>query len=423
MIRLNSGILVLLFAILIPATPPKIVVAETPYWPQFHGPKRNNLSTETGLLERWPNDGPKLLWTAHEIGQGFSTVSIVGDRIYTAGNIGDKTAVTAMDMHGRMLWQTDCGKAWAKPYGGARGTPTIDGDRLYYETPLGDVVCLDVRTGKKHWELNILKHFGSKNTTWGLAESVLVDNDRVICSPGGPQASLAALDKLTGELAWKAKSVGDLAGYASPILAEYQGLRLAITMTSRALIGVNADTGELLWRFEHVTFADENIITPIFHDGEIFISTIFKAGSVKLKVIVQGDKARVEELWRSDELDNQHGGVILVDGFLYGACRGKNKGNWVCLDWKTGRMQYAERGVGRGSLTYADGMLYILSERNQVALVKAVPDRHKVVSSFSIPDGGTGPTWAHPVVCGGRLYIRHGDRLFAYDIQKDRIGQ
>ena len=416
MIRSNIGLFVLLFTILI--TPPEIVLAETSYWPQFHGPKRNNLSTETGLLERWSDGGPKLLWTAHGIGQGFSTVSIVADRIYTAGNIDDKTVVTAMDMYGRMLWQTDCGKAWTKPYGGARGTPTIDGDRLYYETPLGDVVCLEIRTGKKLWEVNILERFGSKNTTWGLAESLLVDNDRVICLPGGPQVSLVAFDKLTGELAWKAKSTGDLAGYASPVLAVYQGLRMAITMTSRALIGVNADTGELLWRFEHVTYADENIITPIFHDGEIFISTMFNAGSVKLKVIVQGDKARVEELWRSDELDNQHGGVILVDGFLYGACRSKNKGGWVCLDWKTGQKQYAERGVGRGSLTYADGMLYILSERSKVALVKAVPDRHEVVSSFSIPAGGEGPTWAHPVICGGRLYIRHGDRLFAHDVRK-----
>ncbi len=392
--------------------------AEEPSWPQFHGPNRDNLSTETGLLDEWPEGGPPLAWTVSGIGQGYSTVSISSGRIYTAGNIDQKSVVTAMEPGGKILWQAVCGEAWLEPYGGTRGTPTIDGNRVYYETPLGDVVCLDAKTGEKIWGVNILKQFGGRNITWGLAESLLIDGDRVICSPGGPETAIVALDKRTGAVAWKSPSSGDLAGYASPILAEYQGLRMIITLTSKALIGVNADTGALLWRFEHETYADENIIRPIFHDGEVFISTMFDAGSVKLKVHVRDDEARVEEVWRSGDLDNQHGGVLLIDGYLYGASRRANNAGWICLDWKTGEKMYADRGIGRGSLTYADGMLYILNEQRTVALVKADPRRHEVVDSFKIPSEEEGPTWAHPVVCGGRLYIRHWDRLFVYDVSE-----
>jgi len=242
-----------------------------------------------------------------------------------------------------------------------------------------------------------------------------VDGERVICSPGGPKASLAALDKHTGNTVWTAPSIGERAGYASPVLVEHQGVRMIVTMTARSILGVEADTGRLLWRFEHVTHADENIIRPVVHAGEIFVSTIFEAGSLKLKISVDGGQMRAERVWRSDDLDNQHGGVILLDGYLYGASRSKNNGKWICLDWKTGRLMYAERGVGKGALTYADGMFYILNEQGAVALVKAVPTAHEVVSSFRIPPGGEGPTWAHPVVCGGRRSLRHSDRLFAYE--------
>lgn len=393
------------------------LAAEEPaYWPQFHGPNRDNLSTETGLLSRWPEEGPPLVWSAGGIGHGFSTVSIAAGWIYTAGNLDDQTVVSALNMEGKILWQAACGKAWTHPHGGTRGTPTIDGERIYYETPLGDVVCLEAGTGEKLWGLNILDRFESSNITWGLAESLLIDGDRVVCSPGGPKAALAALDKRTGEVVWTTPSVGELAGYASPVLVEHGGVRMIVTMTSRSILGVDADTGRQLWQFKHVTYADENIIRPIFHDGEVFVSTIFDAGSVKLKIRVEGDAMRAEEVWRSSDLDNQHGGVILVDGYLYGASRRQNGAKWICLDWKTGRMMYAERGVGRGSLTYADGMLYVLSDKGTAALVKASPTGHEVISSFEIPPGGEGPAWAHPVVCGGRLYLRHGDRLFAYDV-------
>jgi len=340
--------------------------------------------------------------------------------IYTAGNIDEDTVVTALDLKGQIRWQAKCGKAWSGDSPGTRGTPTLDGDRLYYETPHGDLVCLDAKTGDKVWGLNILKMFSSRNITWGLSESLVIDGDRVICLPGGPKVSVVALDKKTGQPAWTAPSAdGDLAGYATASVAQCQGLRMILTMTNRAFIAVSADSGDLLFRFPHKTEYDVNATTPIFHDGQVFITSGYgTTGSVMLKLKVDGKKAGVEKVWASRQLDNHHGGVVLVDGYLYGASHNFNRGKWICLDWKTGEKKYAERGVGKGSLTCAEGMLYLLSENRNVGMAKATPDGLKLVGQFRTPAGPEGPTWAHPVVCGGRLYIRHSDKLYAYSVKE-----
>jgi len=398
------------------ALPAALPAEDAPSWPQFHGPNRDNKSTETGLLKQWPEAGPRLLWTAKGLGHGFSSVSIAAGRIYTAGNIGDKTVVTALDLSGKTLWQTENGPAWTKDVAGSRSTPTIDGGRLYHKSPVGRLACLDAKTGRKIWDLNILERFGAKNITWALPESVLVDGDRVICCPGGPETAVVALEKNTGQLAWKSPSAGDAAGYSSARLAELGGLRMILTMTSRALIGVSAETGGLLWRFEHRTPYDENILTPVYHDGHVFISTR-TTGSVMLKIEVDGDKASVRPVWRSKQLDNQHGNTVLVHGYLYGSCYRANNAKWVCLEWKTGKMIYAERGVGRGSLTYADGMLYTYGQNGTMGLVRASPNTPQPLCSFRLPAQGQGPYWAHPVVCGRRLYLRHGEFLYCYDVQ------
>jgi outer membrane protein assembly factor BamB len=389
---------------------------KAPAWPQFHGPKRDNISTETDLLKRWPKGGPKLLWTAKGLGHGFSGVSIARGRIYTAGNDGNDTVVTALDADGQTQWRKTIGEAWKGSHPGTRATPTIDGDRLYYETPLGDLACLEAKTGRKLWGLNILREFNGKNIFWALSESVLIDGDRVICCPGGTEGGVVALDKKTGKVVWKCVT-GDQAGYASPILVERKGLRILITLTLKAMVGVNADTGKLLWRVEHLSYADENVLKPVYHDGEVFVSTV-KAGSAKWRIDVEDGSASVKELWRSKQMDNHHGGVVLLDGYLYGASCVYNGAKWICLDWRTGKMQYAERGVGKGSLTVAGGMLYLLGEGGWMGLVTPSPTAHTVVSYFKLPPGGEGRWWAHPVVCGGRLFLRHGEFLYAYDIRE-----
>lgn len=392
--------------------------ADSPFWPRFHGPNNDNISPATGLLKQWPEGGPKLLWSSKGMGEGYASVSLADGRIYTAGNRDGKTVATAMDLDGKILWQVPAGKAWEKEYPGTRSTPTIDGDRLYYESPIGDVVCLQAADGKEVWRVNILEEFEAKNITWALAESLLVDGDRVICCPGGAKASVAALDKATGKTVWAAKSTGDVAGYATPVLAEMQGLRMILTMNQKALIGVNADDGELLFRHPHETKYDINATSPVYRDGHVFITSGYGSGSEMLRLTVEGKKVSTEVVWQSKDLDNQHGGLVVLDGHIYGASHNAKGGRWICLAWKDGEQKYAERGVGRGTLTYADGMLYTLSENGKAGLVPATPEKHELVSSFKVPEGGSGPTWAHPVVIAGRLYIRHGDFLHALDVKK-----
>jgi len=336
--------------------------------------------------------------------------------IYTAGNVEKDTVITALDLDGNTLWQVKNGPAWTKEYPGTRATPTIDGDRLYHQSPLGQLVCLYAKTGMKIWGLNVLEKYGSKPPRWALSESLLIDGDRLIVCPGGPQTSMVALDKKNGTVLWQAPSTGELAGYASPILIEHRGLRIIITLTAKALIGVNAETGELLWHVPHESYADENVTMPIFHDGCVFASTL-KTGSVKWKINVENGKVSLEELWRTQEMDNHHGGVLLLDGHLYGNSTFRNRKLWVCLDWDTGQARFTEKGVGKGSLTYADGMLYTLSIDRVMGLARPKPTGLELVSSFTIPAGGKGKSWPHPVVCGGRLYLRHGEFLYAYDIE------
>lgn len=386
-------------------------------WPRFHGPNMDNLSTETGLLAQWPAGGPPLLWTARGIGFGYTTVAIDDGILYTAGNKDNKTLITALSLSGKILWQVPNGEAWKKSYPGTRGTPTLDGGRLYHESPVGDVICLDAGTGKKIWSVNIVKKYKSELPRWALAESLLILDGKVICCPGGGETCMAALDKQTGRVIWTAESIQQKAGYASPVPVTVDGLRIIVTLTAKAMIGVNARTGKRLWSVPHLSAYDENIMTPVIRDGCIFISTV-AGGSAKWRIHVEGQQARVEELWRSRELDNHHGGVILVGNALYGASCTFNKEKWICLDWESGAMRYADKGVGKGALTFAEGMLYTVSRRGKVGLVRATPEKHAIISTFDLPKGGEGNVWAHPVICGGRLYIRHGDLLHAFAIQK-----
>ena len=393
--------------------------AAGPDWPQFHGPRRDNKSTETGLLKRWPEGGPQLLWTAEGIGEGFSTVAVAGQRVYVTGNLRNGTVITALSLDGTAKWRVRNGPACRHEQPGARGTPTIDGGRLYHENADGDVACLDAETGKRHWTRNILREFRGRNIQWGLSESLLIDGNHVICTPGGEDAGIVALDKATGKTAWVCRETKDKPGYCSPIVFEHGGVRQIATLMARSAVGVDARTGKLLWSFRHVTPFDENIGTCIFHDGRLFFSTR-TTGSVLLKVKVEGGRVGVDEVWRCGELDNQHGGVVLLDGHLYGDCLRARGGAWACLQLATGRRTLATALVGRGSLTYADGLFYVMNHRRTVALVRPSPESLEIVSRFELPKVGRGPSWAHPVVCGGRLYLRYSDRLYCHDIRRTR---
>lgn len=385
-------------------------------WPQFHGPRRDNISTETGLLQSWPEGGPRLLWTASGLGRGFSTVAIANGLIYTTGNVGDKTLITALGLDGKVRWRGPNGPAYKRSHPGTRSTPTIDGDRLYHENADGDLVCMDAGTGEVIWHVNILVKFKGRNSTWALAESLLIDGKKVICTPGGAEIGLVALDKMTGETIWTCRGTGDKPGYCSPILAEYKGARVIVTLMAKSVVAVDADTGKLLWKLPQKTPYDENIMSPIYHDGCVFVSTR-TTGSKLLRLVVEQGRVGVEQVWQTRKMDIQHEHAALLDGHIYGACHSAAGVPWAVLDWKTGKRTYGGKGIGRASLTYADGHLYLLNHGGQVALVRPVPDRFDLVSTFRIPRKGRGPAWAHPVVCGGRLYIRHGDFLYCYDVK------
>lgn len=386
-------------------------------WPQFHGPRRDNISTETGLLKRWPEGGPKLLWQAEGIGEGWTSVAISDGRLYTAGELGSNTVITALDLTGKRLWQITNGGFSRCPYPGGRATPTIDGDRLYHLNSSGDILCADARTGKSIWTLNMIEKFGGRIPQWGLAESLLVDGNNVICTPGGTNIMMVALDKQTGKTVWTTPATGDKPGYTAPILIEHAGVRQVVTMTSGSAIGVAAGTGKLLWRYEQPARYEVNASLPIHHEGHLALFGTWGRGATLLKLTATG----VEEIWRTAELDNEHGGVVLVDGHLYGHADGDHKHrHWACLDWKTGKTMWTSDelpGPRSAATSFADGMLYLMNEKGVVALAPANPQKLEVVSRFELPKQGKGQSWAHPVICGGRLYIRHGQYLFVYDIR------
>ena len=393
--------------------------ARTREWPQWRGPKRDGVSTERALLSRWPADGPRLLWTAKGLGQGFTTVAVADGRIFTAGTIGDKTVITAIDLDGKIAWHIDNGPAYKGQHPGTRGCPTIHKGWLYHVSPVGHIVCLDPKTEMKIWSVNMLDKFGGRTVTWGLSESLLIEGQNVICQPGAEQAGVVALNRKSGKTVWVCKELGDKPGYASPIVFTFKGLRQIVTMTASAAVGIHARTGKLLWRFEHRTGHDADIPTPIFSDtGHVFIDSGYKTGGVLLKVLVKGNLSNVREVWTTKELDNHHGGVLLVNDHIFGS---SSDGDWLCLNLRTGKSTYKERGIGKGSLTYADGKFYIMNEKGLVALVKASSKSHDIISRFNLPvkdpDYRKLPSWAHPVVCDGRLYLRYDDHLFCYDVK------
>jgi len=390
-------------------------------WPQFHGPRRDNISTETGLMQRWPKDGPKLIWKAKGLGHGFVAGSISGGRLYTVGNIEGKTVITALNLAGKQVWRVRTGPAYKGSYPGARGTPTISAGRLYHLNGTGHIVCLDAATGRRIWGLNILERFDGRNIRWGLAESLLVDGQRVICRPGGEKVIMAALDKDTGKTLWTCTGLDDKPGYAAPILVDCGGLRQVVTITANWAIGVAVDTGKLLWKYPQKVPYEANCITPVYHDGHVVLSGTWGGGATLLKLTVTGQTCKARKVWWSDALDSEHGGIVLIDGYLYGQADGNHKRRrQVCLDFKTGRTMWASeklKGKRSATVSAAGGMLYIMTDRGEVALVRPNPKRLDIVSRFDLPKGGKGEAWAHLVICGGRLYIRHGEFLYVYDVR------
>jgi outer membrane protein assembly factor BamB len=412
---------IITFTILLSA--PALFAAE---WTMFHGSDGENRSPDTGLLPSWSEGGPKLLWTAKDIGKGlsgYSTVTIQKDRLFTSGSSDGRSIVYCFDLNGTKLWEYDNGPVWTKSYPGTRSTPTVDGEFVYDFSSTGQLVCLTVDKGDKVWTRNMLTDFEGENIIWALAESIRIDGDRLYCSPGGKKASFVALNKRTGDIIWTTPSLGEKTSYGCPIIIEQNGLRMIITTYAKGMFGVNAANGELLFTFRHEQRFDINCTRPIYHAGHILlVNTISQngAGAVMLKLsVAEGKVSCNEEVWRNRNFDNLHDGVMLLDGFLYGISYEYKNGLFMCVDWKTGETRYESKSLGKGSsLTWAEGLIYLFRDNGEMLLVRPNPEKYDVISQFSLPEGGEGPTWAHPVIFGKRLYLRHGTFLYCYDIAK-----
>jgi outer membrane protein assembly factor BamB len=383
-------------------------------WPQWHGPNRTAISTETGLVKTWQASGPPVVWSIAGLGEGYGSVAIKGDRIFVQGVKSGQSSVFCLSRaDGKTVWTTGLGPRMGQDRGpGPRGTPTVENDRLYALTEAGDLGCLKATDGSIVWQRNILKDFGGQNPKWLISESPLIDGDRLIVTPGGQGASIVALDKATGKTVWTTKELSDEAGYSSCIVSDIGGVRTIIGFTGRAGVGVRASDGKLMWRYEPVSNRTANIATPIVQDNKVFYTSDYGTGCALLGLKAQGGEVKAEEIYFSREMMNHHGGVVLINGYLYGF----NNAILTCIEFATGKMIWRDRSVGKGTLTYADGLLYLLSENNVVGLAEASPAGYKELGRFQIADQGW-PSWAHPVVCGGRFYIRNQGTLACYDIK------
>ena len=379
-------------------------------WPQWRGPNRDGISKETGLLKQWPADGPPLAWKATGAGSGYSSFSISNGKLYTMGLRGDREFVVAFDVAtGKEAWATAHGGAFRNDRGdGPRGTPTVDGDRVYVLGGNGDLSALDARTGKVVWTKNVLEEFGGSNITWGISESPLVLGNKLLVNAGGPGASIVALNKSDGKLIWKSQS--DRAGYSSAIPLTLNGLTQVVFFTGQRAVGLDASDGRLLWEYAKPANRTANAATPIARGNRVFISSDYGTGGGVVEIKPDN---KAEELWFNKDMRNHHSSSVLIGDHLYGF----SGGILTAMKFDTGETAWRDRSVGKGSLVYADGHLYAFSENGVVGLVEASPAGYKEKGRFRIQQDSL-PTWSHPVVAGGRLYLRDQDTIYAYDVRE-----
>jgi outer membrane protein assembly factor BamB len=387
-----------------------------PDWPQWQGPDRTRISKETGLLKEWPTGGPRLIWTANELGSGYGSMSVAGNRVYLQGARGDKSFVIALNRaDGKEVWSKALGPVETRMRSdrgaGPRATPTVDGDRLYVLTENGDLACLKI-DGSILWQLNILKEFGGQQLQWLVSESPLIDGPHVVVTPGGPGAGMVKLDKMTGKTVWTSKDLSDTAAYSSITVADVQGVRTYMTFTASAGVGVRASDGKLMFSYPNAANRTANVATPVYADNKVFFASAYGTGGGLLNLTVQNGEVAATEAYFTREMKNHHGGMVLVDGYLYGY----NDLILTCIEFATGTLMWRDRSVGKGSVTYADGHLYVQSENNLVGLAEATSTGYREKGRFEIPDKGQ-PSWAHPVISDGRLYVRNQDTLLVYDIK------
>jgi len=392
-------------------------------WPQWRGPERSGISRETGLLQEWPKDGPSLRWKAADIGTGYSAPAIAKGRVYLQTTKGNEEFALALDeKNGEKVWSVAIGKVGRNigpPYPGTRATPTVDGDFLYCLASDGELACLDTKDGKTRWQKHLRKDFDGKVGNWAYSESVLIDGDRLVCTPGGKSATLLALNKASGEVLWKSEVPGgDVADYASIMSVEAGKVKQYVQFLRGGVVGVDAKSGKVLWRYERTVDKGANILTPVVAGDRVFTAGSRTGGGlVELKV--DGDKVEAKEVFFERGLGASIGGAVLVDGHLYGT----SGQTLFCADFKTGKTRWTDRSVGPASICFADGRLYVRGHSSgEVALVEPSPEAYREKGRLKQAERSKIQAWPHPVVANGGLYLRDQGALLCYDVTapKDR---
>lgn len=403
--------------LLLPALLASTLVTTAADWPQWRGTDRTDISKETGLLKSWPEGGPKVLWINKDVGLGYSGYSIAGGKLFTLGLRGDDELLIAVDVKtGKELWATPVGPILKNNWGdGPRATPTVDGDMVFALSGTGALLAAKTADGKEVWKTN-MRDFGGKTPGWGFCESVLVDDGKVICTPGGGQGTLLALDKATGKKVWQSEGWSDGAQYSSPIVATHNGKRQYIQLTMQNVAGVEAKTGKVLWKSAWPG-KTAVIPTPIYKDGHVYIASGYGVGC---KLVKLGADGTAENVWENTNMVNHHGGVILVGDKLYGY---SDKGGWTCQDFKSGDVTWAAKNLGKGAIHCADGMFYCLDEGSgTVALIEVSDKGWNEKGRFKLTPqterrSKSGKIWTHPVVSDGKLYLRDQELLFCFDVK------
>ena len=400
-------------------------VAQAADWPQWRGPQRTGISLETGLMKEWPKDGPKLLWQVNDIGDGYATPAVVGSRVYLLSNRGmdDESVVALSVTDGKPVWSTRIGKVGnpdqQPPYPMARSTPTVDGDMIYALGSDGDLACLDTKTGKPLWKKSLRADFGGKPGKWAYSESPLIDGDVLVVTPGGAEATLAALHKKTGATIWKsAVPGGDLAAYSSAIAIEAAGRKQYVQFLDKGVVGVDAKTGQFLWRYEKTSTGPANIPTPVARNGYVYSANARRFGGGLVQLHASGAGVTAEEVYFERSVPNSLGGQVLLDEYLYGT----NPEGLVAAEFLTGKVKWQAEGVGPGAVVYADGRLYVHGENGAMLLAEATPKAYVEKGRFTPPaqpkrERQREMAWAYPVVAHGRLYIRDLGTLWCYDVR------
>jgi outer membrane protein assembly factor BamB len=386
---------------------------------QWRGPNRDGIYPETNLLKQWPADGPELLWSFEGLGIGQGSAVVSGEKVFVTGipdTLNSDGYLFSFNLSGKLLWKKNYGKDWIGIFPGARSTPTVVDDLIYVESGNGQVYCLKTENGEQVWSVDFFQDFKCDSVQFGFSESLLIDGDKLYCTPGGKENNMIALNRFTGKVIWSSSAYKEQATYCSPILINHNGHRLVINLSASSIIGLDADTGEMYWRINQ--FQDNKIHgnTPVYSDGKLYVSSASRkdsSGLVMLELSPDGKKAKIG--WRNKELINLSGGFILKDGFIYSGAYLQPK--WFCIDIKTGLTKYIAKELGGGAVIYADGLFYCYAEKDgEMALAEGTPEQFRIISKFKIPLGND-QHWAHPVISDGKLFIRHNNAMMVYRIK------